>query len=87
MSQQYRKVNYTGQNNNGNGSMDTTPWWIHQQFYEQDYIEDVMFINREVHHREQQEMNQRRREANLRDKETRLMGRLMGKFNSSHHIN
>lgn len=52
--------------------VDTTPWWVHQQMFEVDYLEDETYKARERHHREQQEMNALRRAANERDKQTRL---------------
>jgi len=47
--------------------IDTTPWWVHQQMYEVDYLEDETYKARERHRREMSYWNARKKEANRRE--------------------
>lgn len=57
------------------------PWWVLAQMEEMDYVQDIEFMNKKVHYREQREMNAKRRAANERDRRDRLAR----KFNQNHH--
>lgn len=47
--------------------VDTTPWQVHQQMYEMDYIEDEKVKAQLRHRREMDYWNQRKKEANRRE--------------------
>ena len=51
--------------------IDTTPWWVHQEFFEEDYSADVSYMCKARHRKEMDEMNALRRAANQRDQEVR----------------
>ena len=55
------------------------PWWVLAQMEKMDYAQDVEYMNSRVHYRERREMNEKRKEANRRD-------RLAGKFQNHHNV-
>lgn len=63
--------------------IDTTPWWVHQQFYEQDYVEDVTYMCKTRHRREMDEMNRKRKVANEHDKVVRVAKKLNLKWHNA----
>lgn len=52
-----------------------SPYWLLEQLYERDYVEDITAMCRARHRREMTEINQRRVEANRRDRAMGKWGR------------